>query len=49
MRTSSDLDGPLWLKQDRPGGVRLDAGKLLPPSPALWGEGPNLMRYDRAS
>ena len=34
-----DLDGPLWLKQDRPGGVRLDAGKLLPPSPALWGGG----------
>jgi L-alanine-DL-glutamate epimerase-like enolase superfamily enzyme len=32
-----DLDGPLWLKQDRPGGVRLEAGELLPPSPASWG------------
>jgi L-alanine-DL-glutamate epimerase-like enolase superfamily enzyme len=32
-----DLDGPLWLKQDRPGGVRLEDGKLLPPSATLWG------------
>jgi L-alanine-DL-glutamate epimerase-like enolase superfamily enzyme len=32
-----DLDGPLWLKEDRPGGVRLEAGKLSPASPALWG------------
>ena len=32
-----DLDGPLWLKQDRPGGVRLDGGMLLPPAEFLWG------------
>jgi L-alanine-DL-glutamate epimerase-like enolase superfamily enzyme len=32
-----DLDGPLWLKQDRPGGVRLEAGQLVPSSQALWG------------
>jgi L-alanine-DL-glutamate epimerase-like enolase superfamily enzyme len=34
-----DLDGPLWLKQDHAGGVRLDAGKLLAPSDSLWGGG----------
>jgi L-alanine-DL-glutamate epimerase-like enolase superfamily enzyme len=34
-----DLDGPLWLKQDHPGGARVEAGKLLPPSDALWGGG----------
>jgi L-Ala-D/L-Glu epimerase len=32
-----DLDGPIWLKDDRPGGVRVEGGKLLPPSAALWG------------
>ncbi len=32
-----DLDGPLWLKQDHVGGVRLAAGLLQPPSAALWG------------
>jgi L-alanine-DL-glutamate epimerase-like enolase superfamily enzyme len=32
-----DLDGPIWLKDDRPGGVRVAGGKLLPPSAALWG------------
>jgi L-alanine-DL-glutamate epimerase-like enolase superfamily enzyme len=32
-----DLDGPLWLKQDHPGGVRLENGKLLAPADALWG------------
>jgi L-alanine-DL-glutamate epimerase-like enolase superfamily enzyme len=32
-----DLDGPLWLTQDRPGGVRLSEGLLAPPSAALWG------------
>lgn len=31
-----DLDGPLWLAQDRPGGVRLEDGLLRPPD--LWGE-----------
>jgi L-Ala-D/L-Glu epimerase len=32
-----DLDGPLWLKQDHPGGVRLENGKLLPADAHLWG------------
>ena len=32
-----DLDGPLWLKQDRPSGVRTEGGKLLPPTGAVWG------------
>jgi L-alanine-DL-glutamate epimerase-like enolase superfamily enzyme len=32
-----DLDGPLWLKDDRVGGVSLEGGKLSPASPALWG------------
>jgi len=32
-----DLDGPLWLKQDRPGGVALRDGWLQPPSRSLWG------------
>jgi L-Ala-D/L-Glu epimerase len=36
-----DLDGPLWLTQDRPGGVQLEAGRLLAPSAALWGEPPD--------
>lgn len=32
-----DLDGPIWLKDDRPGGVRDDHGYLLPPAPGFWG------------
>lgn len=36
-----DLDGPLWLREDHPGGVRLQEGRLQPPSPALWGGDPN--------
>jgi L-alanine-DL-glutamate epimerase-like enolase superfamily enzyme len=32
-----DLDGPLWLRQDHTGGVRLEGGKLWAPSGALWG------------
>jgi L-alanine-DL-glutamate epimerase-like enolase superfamily enzyme len=32
-----DLDGPLWLKQDHPGGVRLENGELRPADPSLWG------------
>jgi L-alanine-DL-glutamate epimerase-like enolase superfamily enzyme len=34
-----DLDGPLWLKQDRPDGVRYEGGWLLPPGADLWGGG----------
>jgi len=32
-----DLDGPLWLATDRPGGVRDDDGILSPPRPGFWG------------
>ncbi|CAA9498396.1 MAG: L-alanine-DL-glutamate epimerase (EC [uncultured Sphingomonadaceae bacterium] len=33
-----DLDGPLWLADDRPGGVRDEGGVLHPPAPGFWGE-----------
>lgn len=33
-----DLDGPLWLTNDRPGGVRAEDGILAPPEPGFWGE-----------
>lgn len=33
----ADLDGPLWLKADRPGGVRMHGGLLVPPQPGFWG------------
>ncbi len=32
-----DLDGPLWLANDLPGGVSLQGGRLLPPAPGFWG------------
>ena len=32
-----DLDGPIWLAEDRPGGVTDQGGLLLPPSPGFWG------------
>jgi len=32
-----DLDGPLWLKEDLPGGVRGEQGVLYPPEPGFWG------------
>lgn len=32
-----DLDGPLWLENDYPGGVRLRDGLLAPPAPGFWG------------
>lgn len=32
-----DLDGPLWLGEDRPGGVTDHAGMLSPPAPGFWG------------
>jgi L-Ala-D/L-Glu epimerase len=34
-----DLDGPLWLQADRPHGVSLSGGLLLPPGEAMWGSG----------
>lgn len=33
----ADLDGPLWLAEDRPGGVTADNGWLMPPSAGFWG------------
>lgn len=33
----ADLDGPIWLAQDRAGGVTLRDGLLWPPSPGFWG------------
>lgn len=33
----ADLDGPLWLRQDHPGGVRAADGYLLGPDPGFWG------------
>ncbi len=32
-----DLDGPIWLKEDYPGGVRDEHGYLLPPAQGFWG------------
>jgi len=34
-----DLDGPLLLAADRPGGVTLLNGRLQPPQPGFWGDG----------
>jgi L-Ala-D/L-Glu epimerase len=36
----ADLDGPLWLKEDRAGGVQARAGRLLPPQAGFWGDRP---------
>jgi L-alanine-DL-glutamate epimerase-like enolase superfamily enzyme len=35
--TFVDLDGPLWLANDRAGGVRGVSGVLEPPAPGFWG------------
>lgn len=32
-----DLDGPIWLAEDRPGGVRDEHGFMLPPAKGFWG------------
>ncbi|CAN5440978.1 dipeptide epimerase [soil metagenome] len=32
-----DLDGPIWLREDRPGGVKDAGGFLLPPERGFWG------------
>ena len=32
-----DLDGPVWLAEDRPGGVRDDGGHMMPAGPGFWG------------
>lgn len=33
-----DLDGPLWLREDRPGGVTAEGGLLHPPVSGFWGD-----------
>ena len=33
----ADLDGPLLLARDRPGGLRYEGSLVFPPEPALWG------------
>lgn len=33
----ADLDGPLWLAEDRAGGVTAENGWLRPPAPGFWG------------
>jgi len=33
----ADLDGPLWLAEDRPGGVRENGGVMSPPAEGFWG------------
>ncbi|MBO9624330.1 MAG: dipeptide epimerase [Sphingomonas sp.] len=32
-----DLDGPIWLKEDRAGGVLDERGYMLPPQKGFWG------------
>jgi L-alanine-DL-glutamate epimerase-like enolase superfamily enzyme len=32
-----DLDGPVWLREDRPGGVGAENGFILPPAAGFWG------------
>ncbi|MFZ5718629.1 MAG: N-acetyl-D-Glu racemase DgcA [Pseudomonadota bacterium] len=35
---AADLDGPWWLREDRPGGCRIERGVLYPPQPGFWGD-----------
>lgn len=32
-----DLDGPLWLRDDRPGGITEEGGHIHPPAQGFWG------------
>lgn len=32
-----DLDGPLWLREDYPGGIAETGGIIRPPAPGFWG------------
>ncbi|PXA91134.1 dipeptide epimerase [Caulobacter sp. D4A] len=34
----ADLDGPWWLKQDHPGGLRVEAGRIVSPAAGFWGD-----------
>lgn len=43
-----DLDGPLWLKHDHPGGAVMRDGLLQPPAAALWGGGKHLSGANHA-
>jgi L-alanine-DL-glutamate epimerase-like enolase superfamily enzyme len=33
-----DLDGPLWLREDRPGGISTAGGLIRPPAAGFWGD-----------
>lgn len=37
MSDFADLDGPLWLREDRAGGAREAGGWMDPPEPGFWG------------
>lgn len=37
MSDFADLDGPLWLREDRAGGVRENKGVIHPPAAGFWG------------
>jgi len=32
-----DLDGPVWLREDRPGGITTEGGFIAPPAAGFWG------------
>jgi len=32
-----DLDGPIWLREDRPGGIEMKGGFIHPPAERFWG------------
>ncbi|HEY5712750.1 MAG TPA: N-acetyl-D-Glu racemase DgcA [Allosphingosinicella sp.] len=32
-----DLDGPVWLREDRPGGIGMEGGYIRPPAAGFWG------------
>lgn len=32
-----DLDGPVWLREDRPGGIEAEGGFIHPPTVGFWG------------
>jgi L-alanine-DL-glutamate epimerase-like enolase superfamily enzyme len=34
-----DLDGPFWLREDRPDGISERNGLLSPPAAGFWGDG----------
>jgi len=35
----ADLDGPWWLATDHPGGLRVERGRITPPTAGFWGDG----------